>query len=216
MVDQSWCPFRQLVHQRGVGLSFTPMAHARLVVEDEKYRANLIADLDQSPRPVIVQLAANEIGHFVEAVKVLAAHCDAIDLNLGCPQHIARKGHYGAFLMLTESDRFLIGQMIEAAKEHHPITVKIRVFDEIKATIDYAKMIQAAGASALTVHGRTINQKRDLTGLASWDHIRQVKQSLSIPIIANGNIRNVFFFSLIPFAYAYFINAPNGTCVFRH
>ena len=192
MVDQSWCPFRHLVHQRGVGLSFTPMAHARLVVEDVKYRTNIIDDLIDSPRPVVVQLAANEVDYFVGAVKLLAPHCDAVDLNLGCPQHIARKGHYGAFLMLTEADQTLIGQMIRSAQSHHPITVKIRVFDEITKTVNYAKMIQAAGASALTVHGRTIDQKRDLTGVASWAHIKAVKQSLTIPIIANGNIRLVF------------------------
>ena len=50
-------------------------------------------------------------------------------------------------------------------------------------------MIESSGASALTVHGRTINQKRDLTGVASWEHIKRVKSELSIPIIANGNIR---------------------------
>ena len=48
MVDQSWLPFRKLVHKRGVGLSFTPMAHAKLIVEDEKYRKNILADLEDS------------------------------------------------------------------------------------------------------------------------------------------------------------------------
>ena len=60
MVDQSWAPFRQLVHARGCDLSYTPMAHARLIVNDEKYRKNMIEDLAASPRPVIAQLAANE------------------------------------------------------------------------------------------------------------------------------------------------------------
>ena len=48
MVDQSWLPFRKLVHKRGVELSFTPMAHAKLIVEDEKYRKNILADLEDS------------------------------------------------------------------------------------------------------------------------------------------------------------------------
>ena len=76
---------------------------------------------------------------FVEAVKLLKPHCDAVDLNLGCPQHIARKGHYGAFLMLTEEDRKLVGEIISKAKDHHFITVKIRVFDSLEETLNYAQ-----------------------------------------------------------------------------
>ena len=93
--------------------------------------------------------------------------------------------------MITEKDRELVTEMISAAKNHHHITVKIRVFEDIDKTVDYAKKIEAAGASALTVHGRTIEQKRDLTGIASWEHIRKVKEELKIPIIANGNIRKL-------------------------
>ena len=130
--------------------------------------------------------------HSTRKVKTrLRPYCDAVDLNLGCPQHIARKGHYGAYLMITEKDRELVTEMISAAKNHHHITVKIRVFEDIDKTVDYAKKIEAAGASALTVHGRTIEQKRDLTGIASWEHIRKVKEELKIPIIANGNIRKL-------------------------
>ena len=101
-------------------------------------------------------------------------YCDAVDLNLGCPQHIARKGHYGAYLMLEENDRNLIVEMISMASKHHKISAKIRIFDDIDETIAYAKLIENAGASILTVHGRTIEQKRDKTGLASWKHIKGI------------------------------------------
>ena len=80
--------------------------------------------------------------------------------------------------------------MVKRGSEHHRISVKIRVFEDTEKSIAYAKMIESAGACALTVHGRTIEQKRELTGLASWGHIRAIKQTLNIPIIANGNIRN--------------------------
>lgn len=190
MVDQSWLPFRRLVHDRGVQLSFTPMFHAKLLIEDDNYRDNIIKDLQDSPRPVITQLAANDVTYFSQATKILAPYCDAVDLNLGCPQHIARKGHYGAFLMTNEDDRNLIAAMIKAASQIHIITAKIRVFNSVPDTVAYAKLIATSGASILTVHGRTIDQKRDLTGLASWNHIKAVKEELkNVPIIANGNIR---------------------------
>ena len=104
-------------------------------------------------------------------------YCDAVDLNLGCPQHIARKGHYGAYLMLEETDRNLVAEMISMASKHHKISAKIRVFDDIDETIAYAKLIASAGASILTVHGRTIDQKREKTGLASWKHIKGIVET---------------------------------------
>ena len=128
----------------------------------------------KSPRPVIVQLAANDVVNFSEATKILQPYCDAVDLNLGCPQHIARKGHYGAYLMLEENDRNLVAEMISIASKHHKISAKIRVFDDINETIAYAKLIASAGTSILTVHGRTIDQKREKTGLASWKHIKGI------------------------------------------
>ena len=111
-----------------------------------------------SPRPVLVQLAANDAEIFKNAAKVLTPYCDGVDLNLGCPQHIARKGGYGAFLM--NGDWSLISNIISAGKEHAPITVKIRVFESIPKTIEYATEIARSGAVALTVHGRRIDQKK--------------------------------------------------------
>ena len=117
----------------------------------------------------------------------MAGFCDGVDLNIGCPQHIARRGQWGAFLMKGEWS--VIRDMITSAKQYSPITAKIRVFDSIEETVTYAKYIAASGISALTVHGRTIDQKRDLTGIASWSHISAVKSAVTIPLISNGNIR---------------------------
>lgn len=70
-----------------------------------------------------------------------------------------------------------------------PLSVKIRVLDDLQSTISYAKIIENAGASMLTVHGRLREQRGVNTGIANWDKIREVCAAMKIPVIANGNIQ---------------------------
>ena len=140
-------------------------------------------------RPLTVQFCANDPDELLAAAKYVQPFCDAVDLNLGCPQGIARKGHYGAFL---QEDQHLVYRLIK--KLHNeldiPVTAKIRILETREKTLEYAKTVLAAGASILTVHGRERDQKGQNTGLADWSMIRYLRDHLppETVLFANGNV----------------------------
>ncbi|TVY34274.1 tRNA-dihydrouridine(16/17) synthase [NAD(P)(+)] [Lachnellula subtilissima] len=196
-------------------LAYTPMLHARLFAQTPKFRYNHFQPLRQplespslpaspspssgsSPyldgnpsldRPLFVQFCANDPEELLEAARYVAPYCDAVDLNLGCPQGIARKGKYGAFL---QEDQDLIFALVN--KLHLeltvPVTAKIRILDTREETLAYARKVVQAGASILTVHGRTREMKGHKTGLADWGVIKFLREQLprDTVLFANGNV----------------------------
>jgi len=194
-------------------VAYTPMLHARLFSETPKFRGNHFQPLrtplsahpdptsppkpddiylDGNPsldRPLFVQFCANEPEEFLNSARYVAPFCDAVDLNLGCPQGIARKGHYGAFLQEEQDLVFRLINKLHLELDV-PITAKIRILETPEKTLAYAKNVLDAGASILTVHGRVREQKGHKTGLADWSMIRYLRESLpkDTVLFANGNI----------------------------
>lgn len=192
MVDQSELAWRILSRRYGADLCYTPMFHARLFSTEEKYRRSMWSDGDgnkELDRPLIVQFCANDVDYLLKAAQIVEDRCDAVDLNLGCPQGIARKGKYGAFLM---EDWDLVHKLIRNLHDNLkvPVTAKIRIYDDKEKSLEYARMVLDAGAQFITVHGRTRDMKGQATGLANWEILKYLKDNLPADQVffANGNI----------------------------
>ncbi len=201
MVDQSDLPFRKLVRKYGCTLCFTPMIHAKMLLTHAVYRRKFLIRDDPTDRPLIAQLCGNDADTLIANARLIEPYCDAIDLNCGCPQMIARRGNYGAFLL--ESPDSLVETVKQLVKAVNvPVCVKVRLVPtsdssceapqtDWNASIDlYRRLVREAGIAMLTVHGRTRHHKGPTIGNADWDAVRRVVEELGseLPILSNGSI----------------------------
>lgn len=162
------------------------MFHARIFATDEKYRKKMFKPCAED-RPLVVQFAANDPDYLLQAAKFVQDDCDAVDINCGCPQGIAKRGNYGAYLL--EQADVIISLVERLHKELSiPVTVKIRCLKTEEDTLALVKRIEAAGASMVTVHGRLKEHNKERIVAANYDIIKKIKQTLKIPVIANGGI----------------------------
>ena len=180
--------FRRLCYQQGAALTCTEMVSARaLVYRDKKTESLLFCPPED--RPVAAQIFGHEPEIMAEAAPIALAlsGADILDINMGCPVGKVVKSGDGSALM---RDPVLAGKIIEAVVNavDVPVTVKFRKgWDggSVNA-VDFARILEQAGADALAVHGRTRAQM--YAGHADWDLIREVRRAIAVPVIANGDV----------------------------
>jgi len=150
-----------------------------------------IMEVDPDERPISIQLFDCRPDFLAEAaVKAVAEGADTIDINMGCPVNkITKNGGGSSLLRQPEVAEALVRSVVKAVDV--PVTVKTRIgWNDKEITIlDFARRMEEAGAQMITIHGRT--RAQGYNGQARWEWIAQVKQVLSIPVIANGDIFSV-------------------------
>ena len=194
MVGASELAFRLLARKYGAQLAYTPMMSSTSFARDEAYRRQEFQTIPED-RPLVCHFSANNPDDFARAAQLCEPYCDAIDLNLGCPQRTAYVGHFGSYLLGNEDRELVLNIMRAAVKAVSiPIFCKIRLLDTLEETIELCRQLRDAGCSLIAIHARyraSFERKgpgaRD--GPAMLEQVLEVKKAVpEIPIIANGNV----------------------------
>ena len=179
-------PFRIICKDYGAGMVCTEMASAKAMFHNDQKTKRLF-NTEGEKRPISFQVFGSELESIAYAVKYMSDFADIIDINMGCPAPKVVKNGDGSKLLL---DLEKAKQIIEIAVQNSkvPVTVKFRKgWDkENIVAVEIAQIAEQAGASAVTIHGRT--KSEFYTGKADWDIIKKVKQSVHIPVIGNGDV----------------------------
>lgn len=182
--------YREIMKDFGAGLVFSEMVSAKgLVYENDKTFEYIITN--KKERPIAIQLFGSSESDLVKAAEIVtkSKYADIIDINMGCPvKKVIKQGAGSALLSDIDKVYNLTKAVVDAT--NLPVSVKIRAgidHNHINCT-EVARAVEKAGASLITIHGRT--KSDGFTGKVNLDYIKMVKESVSIPVIGNGDVKS--------------------------
>lgn len=209
MVDGSELPYRLLTRRYGVELAWTPMYNTNNLVTSSKAMNQLVAELKYGgsiDRPLVLQLSGNNPSNFEIAYNTLiqmgAGHCfDVVELNMGCPQAVALRGKYGAYLMghlaLAEEILKILVAATTLSGLGHKVAVKTRLDTSVADTVAMCLRLCSTGVAMLTLHGRTkVQRTGSAVGRPNWQALASVFKDLraaypQMVFFANGGVWNI-------------------------
>ena len=183
-------PFRTICKEKGCGMLYTEMINAKALCYDDENTKKML-NLEDDGHPVAVQIFGSDPEYMGKAASIMNQYTNEIlDINMGCPAPKVIKNGDGSALMRNPK---LAAEVLTAVVKNSkkPVTLKIRKGwdDNSVNALEIAKIAEECGISALAIHGRT--REQFYSGKADWDIIAEIKQSINIPVIGNGDVFDV-------------------------
>jgi nifR3 family TIM-barrel protein len=187
MADMTDLPFCLIAKEQGAPLMFREMVSSEAIIRMNPKTLEM-ARFDERERPLIQQIFGSDPAVMAEAARIIEEryHPDGIDINMGCPVYNIVSNFNGAFL-IKEPDRAraIIQAMVKAVKV--PVSVKTRLGWSLDTDVlEFVKVLEDAGASLISIHGRT--KEQGYSGTANWDRVGEARRNTSLPVLVNGDI----------------------------
>ncbi len=179
-------PFRIICEKFGPGMVCTEMASSKAMFHNDQKTKRLL-NTEGEKRPISFQIFGSDEETMGYSAKVLSKSADIIDINMGCPApKVVKNGDGSKLLLDLEQARKVMEAVVKNSEV--PVTVKIRKGWDKEHIVakEVAKMAEEVGISAITIHGRT--RSEFYSGKADWEIIKEIKQSVNIPVIGNGDV----------------------------
>lgn len=209
MAEYTDRPFGLLCSRLGAQVIYREMVSADALVHSNAKTLAMLR-IDKAERPVIQQIFGRDPKIMAQATEIIwkTSIPDGIDINMGCPARKVTNNFHGAALMREPK---LAQEIIRAVTKATPLPVSVKIrlgWNNPSDALEFAPLLEEAGASAICVHGRTKTQ--GYAGQADWEMIRRVKEKIKIPVLANGSI-----FSAMNLAKCLEITQADGALIAR-